>query len=145
MKRQIKRSQVGLIAWLRMSDWAGGESPCCDSLWSVPRIRLFCNHITSHKVCSHTKTLLLVRVKESSNVMMTPLDLLLSSLQPLLLAPPVSHPPSPALLLFLSLVMGSQGVHRGERAGAVGNKCLIIRLIIIPGGCDLDNEAKGGE
>ena len=80
---------------------------------------------------------------------MTPSDLLLSSLQPLPLAPPVSLPPS-FLPLSSSLSFclcdgvpgGPQG---GERAGAVGNKCLIIRLIIIPGGSKSGWWRKGGE
>lgn len=48
-------------------------------------------------------------------------------------------PPSAALLLSLSSD-GVSGVHGGERAGAAGNKCLIIRLIILPGGFDLEQK-----
>lgn len=75
--------------------------------------------------------------------------MLLSSPQPLPLAPPVSllSLPSLALLLpFFSLSCdGVPGVRRGERerAGAVGNKCLIIRLIIIPGGSEAGQGRKG--
>lgn len=67
---------------------------------------------------------------------------------------PLSNPslwlllcPSLPLLLSSSLSLslscdGVPGVHRGERAGAVGNKCLIIRLIIIPGGSEAGQGRK---
>lgn len=78
-------------------------------------------------------------VKESSSVMVTPLDLLLSSLcNPslwLLLCP--SLPPSPPTS---SHGVSGGGVHVRERAGAAGNKCLIITLIIIP--WEFDSEEK---
>lgn len=107
---------------------------------------LFWDQITSHAVCRHTKQQLLAGVKESSNVMMT-----LSNCSPLsnpslwlLLCP--SLPLQLSSSLALSLCGGVLRVsEERERAGAVGNKCLIIRLIIIPGGCESGRWRKGGE
>lgn len=69
---------------------------------------------------------------------------------------PLSNPslwlllcPSLPLLLSSSLSLsqwwGPGGPEERERAGAVGNKCLIIRLIIIPGGSESGRWRKGGE
>lgn len=59
---------------------------------------------------------------------------------PLSLAPSRSpsslSPPSPLPILWLPVMvwLSPQGSPKERRAGAVGNKCLIIGLIIIPGG-----------
>lgn len=116
------------------------SSFCCSSL--VERVKfvlVFCPLFRSH-ITSHTFVLL----HNNTSLVWKNLAIWWPS-RIAALFPHPSHfpsfrlalpPPSPLPLLWLPVMvwLSPQGSPKEGRAGAVGNKCLIIGLIIIPGG-----------